>query len=62
MEFALSKFYRIDILILNAGISAYTRFEDVQDTKAFHEVMQVNYFGAVYMTRYAFPALKKSEG
>ncbi len=49
-------------MILNAGISAYTRFEDVRDTSAFHDVMQVNYFGCLYMTRYAFPVLKKSNG
>ena len=28
----------------------------------YDEVMRVNYFGGVYMTRHAFPALKKSKG
>jgi len=51
----------IDVLINNAGISMRALFETV-DLKVLHQVMDVNFWGAVYMTKYALPHLIKSEG
>jgi short-subunit dehydrogenase len=51
----------IDVLINNAGISMRALFETV-DLKVLHQVMDVNFWGAVYMTKYALAHLIKSEG
>ncbi len=37
-------------------------FEDMKDLKAFEKLMQINFFGMIYPTRYALPYLKKSKG
>ncbi|RJS19746.1 short chain dehydrogenase [Corallococcus sp. H22C18031201] len=52
----------LDLAILNAGISMYSRFEDIRDLSIFNTLMQTNFMGAVYCTRYALPALKESKG
>lgn len=52
----------LDMLILNAGISMLAPFDEVSDLAPLERVMQVNYFGAVYCTRYALPALRESHG
>jgi NAD(P)-dependent dehydrogenase (short-subunit alcohol dehydrogenase family) len=51
----------IDILINNAGISMRAPFESV-DISVLEEVMNVNYWGAVYCTKAALPELIKSKG
>jgi len=40
----------------------WARFDALADLAAFEQLMRVNYLGAVYLTRYALPALKKSRG
>eukprot|EP00347_Sterkiella_histriomuscorum_P015609 403356380 len=62
IDVAIERFGRIDILILNAGISAHQKFEEVQDMKIFHQIMETNFYGYLYPTRYALPYLKKSHG
>ena len=57
----LEYFGKIDILICNAGISMRANFEDVQ-TDVLHRLMAVNFWGAVYCTKYALPYLLKSQG
>ena len=49
-------------LVNNAGISMYSRFDQVTDLSMFEQIMQVNYLGAVYCTHYALPYLKESQG
>jgi NAD(P)-dependent dehydrogenase (short-subunit alcohol dehydrogenase family) len=51
-------FGQIDVLILNAGISAHFLFEDINNMEVFKKLMDVNFFGCVYPTRYALPHLK----
>jgi len=51
-------FGQIDVLILNAGISAHFLFEDIENMEVFKKLMEVNFFGCVYPTRYALPYLK----
>jgi len=58
---AASKFGTIDLLILNAGISMGSYFEDVRDAQVFRELMNVNYLGCVYCLQAAMPLLKKSD-
>ena len=54
-------FHGIDILINNAGISMRALFRDI-DLKVIERVMAINFFGAVYCSRFAMPYLLKSKG
>ncbi len=57
----LEAFGRIDILINNAGISMRASFTDV-DIDVLKHLMDVNFWGTVYCSKYAFPYLLKSKG
>jgi short-subunit dehydrogenase len=57
----ISKFGNIDILINNAGISMRALFGD-SDTSVIKKLMDVNFWGGVYCTKYALPFLLKSGG
>jgi short-subunit dehydrogenase len=59
---AVGAYGRIDTLVNNAGISMWTRFEEMQDLRPFEQIMQVNYFGSVYCTYHALPHLKQTRG
>lgn len=61
IEQTYSHFGRIDILINNAGISMRALLEDL-DTTVLHKVMDVNFWGTVYCTKYALPYLLQSKG
>ncbi|MBC7913451.1 MAG: SDR family oxidoreductase [Pyrinomonadaceae bacterium] len=54
-------FNRIDVLINNAGISMRALFNDL-DLVVLRNLMDVNFWGAVYCTKYALPELLKSKG
>ncbi len=54
-------FGRIDVLINNAGISMRALFEEV-DVNVLKTVMDVNFWGTVYCTKYAIPELLKTKG
>ncbi len=55
------KFGKIDILINNAGISMRALFNDM-DLDVMHRVMDVNFYGTVYCTKFALPYLLASKG
>lgn len=57
----LEKWQRIDWLINNAGISMRALFEDV-DLSVIESLMEVNFWGTVYMTKFALPAIKTQKG
>lgn len=61
IELTTEKFGRIDILINNAGISMRALFLEV-DLKVIKQLMDVNFWGAVYCTKYALPYLLKQQG
>ena len=61
IEKAIEKFGRIDVLINNAGISMRALFNQT-DLEVMRKVMDVNYWGTVYCTKYAMPYLLKSKG
>lgn len=52
---------RIDILINNAGISMHALVNDL-DVDVIRKVMDINFYGAVYCTKFALPHLLKSQG
>lgn len=57
----VSKWGRIDILINNAGMSMRAMFDDL-DVKVLKELMDVNFWGTVYTTKYALPHIKNTRG
>lgn len=58
---AITTFDRIDILINNAGISMRALFNDV-DIDVLKTLMDVNFWGTVYCTKYALPEILKTKG
>lgn len=61
IDTAIKECGRIDVLINNAGISMRALFKDVE-MKVIREVMDVNFWGTVYCSKYAMPWLLKSKG
>ena len=58
---AVEKFSAIDILINNAGISMRAVFEDTE-LDVLKRLMDINFWGTVYCTKFALPYLLKSKG
>jgi short-subunit dehydrogenase len=58
---ALFTFSRIDVLINNAGVSMRALFRDL-DLVVLRQLMDVNFWGAVYCTKFALPELLRSGG
>jgi short-subunit dehydrogenase len=52
----------IDVLVANAGLSMWARFDEITDLTLFERLMRVNYLGAVYPTYHALPHLRRSRG
>lgn len=57
----VEKFGKLDILINNAGISMRALFENV-DLDVIRKVMDINFYGTVYATKYALPHIIKVKG
>jgi dehydrogenase/reductase SDR family member 7B len=60
-EETIKHFGKIDILINNAGISMRALFEDLQ-IEVFKKVIDINFFGTVYCTKFALPYILQSKG
>lgn len=61
VEETINTFGRIDIVINNAGISMRAIFEEV-DIDVIRTVMDINFFGAVYATKYCLPHIIRNRG
>ena len=57
----IRRFGVIDVLINNAGISMRGLFEET-DLNVIRKVMDVNFYGTIYATKYALPYILKSKG
>lgn len=58
---AVEHFGRIDILVNNAGVSMRALFKDL-DISVIKNLMDVNFWGTVYCTKFALPHLLKAKG
>ena len=61
IEKAIEKFGKIDVLINNAGISMRALFNQAE-MEVMQKIMDVNYWGTVYCTKFALPHLLKTKG
>ena len=61
IESTVETFGGIDILVNNAGISMRALVKDA-DTDVIRKVMDVNFFGAVYCTKFALPHIISRKG
>ncbi|MBB2144412.1 SDR family oxidoreductase [Pedobacter sp. LMG 31464] len=58
---AINTFGKIDVLINNAGLSMRALFKDL-DLSVLKNLMDVNFWGTVYCTKYALPEILKTKG
>lgn len=61
IEKTAARFGRIDILVNNAGLSMRAMFKDL-DLDVIRRLMDVNFWGTVYCTKYALPYLLDTKG
>ena len=61
VEKTIETFGKIDILVNNAGISMRAVFKDM-DLSVMKSLMDTNFWGTVYCTKYALPYLLESKG
>ncbi|GAC1451182.1 MAG: SDR family oxidoreductase [Steroidobacteraceae bacterium] len=62
IEATLARFGGLDVVVNNAGITMWSRFDALQDLSVFGRLLAVNYLGAVYVTAAALPHLRRSRG
>lgn len=61
IEQTIARFGRLDVLINNAGITMRSMLIDT-DPAVIQKVMDVNFMGTVYATRYALPHIQQTKG
>ncbi|MFQ5741625.1 MAG: SDR family oxidoreductase, partial [Acidobacteriota bacterium] len=59
---AVEAFGGIDYLVLNAGLSMWSRFDQISEPGVFRKIMETNYLGSVYCVQAALPQLRRSGG
>ncbi len=60
VKYAVDSFGGLDLLVNNAGIGAMGRFDEASPER-LRQVMEVNFFAAVELTRLALPALEQGQ-
>lgn len=61
IDAVLHEFGHVDILINNAGISMRALFVDTE-LETLRQVMNINFWGAVYCTKFALPSILERKG
>ncbi|MFI5183264.1 MAG: SDR family oxidoreductase [Vicinamibacteria bacterium] len=59
---SVGRFGGLDTLVHNAGISMWSRFDEVLDLSIYETLIRVNYLSCVYLTHHALPHLKRARG
>jgi NAD(P)-dependent dehydrogenase (short-subunit alcohol dehydrogenase family) len=62
VDSAIARFGRLDVLVNNAGSTMWARFDALNDWSVFELLMRVNYLSSVYLTGFALPWLKQTQG
>ncbi|MER2997878.1 SDR family oxidoreductase [Pontibacter populi] len=57
----IDRFGKLDVLINNAGISMRALFQDL-DLDVIRKVMDINFWGTVYTTKFALPYIMAAKG
>lgn len=57
----IEQFGKIDVIVCNAGISMRALFTELE-LDVFRKVMDINFWGTVYLTKAALPHILKSKG
>ncbi|WP_187264797.1 SDR family oxidoreductase [Pontibacter beigongshangensis] len=57
----VARFGKLDVLINNAGISMRALFQDL-DLDVIRKVMDINFWGTVYSTKFALPYIQAARG
>lgn len=61
IEQAISRLGKVDILVNNAGISMRAMFKDA-DLSVLKQLMDINFWGTVYCTKFALPSILANKG
>lgn len=61
IEHTIKSYGKVDVLINNAGITAIASFEETKP-EVFKQLMDVNFLGAIYMTKAALPYIINTKG
>ena len=59
---AIARFGRIDVLILNAGSTMWSRLDELADVDLLERLVRTNYLGAAWLTRRSLPAIVAARG
>jgi short-subunit dehydrogenase len=62
VERAVAHFGSLDVLVNNAGLSMWARFDELTDLSIYERIIRVNFLGCVWLTHEALPHLKRSRG
>lgn len=62
IQATIAHYGHLDILINNAGMTMWSRFDELKQLSILDDIMRVNYFGPAYLTHAALPHLKASQG
>jgi short-subunit dehydrogenase len=61
IEHTIKQLGKIDVLVNNAGISMRSLFKDA-DVSVLKQLMDINFWGTVYCTKYALPSILETKG
>ncbi|KAI3455066.1 hypothetical protein Pfo_011729 [Paulownia fortunei] len=59
---AINQFGRLDHLVMSAGVTPVSMFEDTFEVTNFSPAMDINFWGLVYATYFAAPYLRMTRG